>query len=181
MLLSEALASSLGEIRQTFEAAFPTAEEPTKMTSPELFNLIKILYHFQTHDEQKFASVNHRNNVGFSVTDAKKLTDFYKWYVEKHFYTDKQKVYIGELLRKHCGQLIRYWIDKGVIKHSCRGMYSYESKAERQARKTKEAEEKVTAGAEQFRREFAATQTPEAKAEERVKQNHGQLDFLNDL
>lgn len=181
MLLTEAIASSLGEIRATFEAAFPDENDPNRMTAAELFNLIKILYRFQTSDEQKAASVHHRNNAGFSVTDAKKLTDFYNWYVKRKYYTDAQKCYIGDLLRKHCMQLIRYWQSKGIIKHDCRGMYSYESKAERQARQAREAEERVTAGAEQFRREFAATQTPEAKAEERVKQNHGQLDFLNDL
>lgn len=103
------------------------------------------------------------------------------FYVKRGFYTDKQKDYIVDLLRKHCGQLIRYWIDRGVIKHTARGMYSYESKAEREARKTAEADAKVAAGAQQFRQQFAASQTPEAKAAERAKQNHGQLDFLNDL
>ena len=47
MLLSEAMASSIGEIRQTFEAAFPD------MSAKELFGLINILYKFQTHSEQK--------------------------------------------------------------------------------------------------------------------------------
>lgn len=181
MLLSEAIASSPLEIRRTFEAAFPTAEEPNKMSSKELFGLISILYRYQTNDEQKMSSVNHRNNVGFSVTDAKKLTDFYRWFNEKHFYSDKQKVFIGELLRKHCGQLIRFWIDRGVIKKLCRGMYSYESKAERQARQAKEAEEKVKQGAAAEQARIAAMNTPEARAEQRAQANHGQLDFLNDL
>lgn len=175
MLLTEAIASSIGEIRRTFEAAFPT------MNSAELFNLIKILYKFQTNSEQKAASVHIHNNAGFSVSDAKVLTSMYNFYLQRKFYTEKQRNYIVKLLRKHCGQLIRYWIDRGVIKHNARGMYSYESKAERDARKTAEADAKVAAGAQQFRQQFAASQTPEAKAAERVKQNHGQLDFLNDL
>lgn len=175
MLLTEAIASSIGEIRKTFEDAFPN------MSSAELFNLIKILYKFQTSSEQKFASVHVHNNAGFSISDAKVLTSMYNFYVQRKFYTEKQRNYIVKLLRKHCGQLIRYWIGKGVIKHDARGMYSYESKAEREAKRNAEADAKVAAGAQQFRQQFAATQTPEAKAEERAKQNHGQLDFLNDL
>ena len=175
MLLSEAMASSIGEIRQTFEAAFPN------MSAKELFNLINILYKFQTHSEQKAGSVHIHNNAGFSVSDARILTSMHDFYLKRGFYSDKQKGYIVDLLRKHCGQLIRYWIDKGVIKHNARGMYSYESKAEREAKRNAEADAKVAAGAQQFRQQFAASQTPEAKAEERAKKNGGQLDFLNDL
>lgn len=175
MLLSEATATSIGEIRRTFEAAFPN------MSAKELFGLINILYKFQTHSEQKAGNVHIHNNAGFSVSDAKTLTSMHDFFLKRGFYTDKQKGYIVDLLRKHCGQLIRYWIDRGVIKHNARGMYSYESKAEREARRTAEADAKVAAGAQQFRQQFAASQTPEAKAAERVKQNHGQLDFLNDL
>ena len=85
------------------------------------------------------------------------------------------------ILHKYADQLIRFWIDRGTIKKVKHGEYSYESKAEREARKTAEADAKVAAGAQQFRQQFAATQTPEAKAAERAKQNHGKLDFLNDL
>lgn len=175
MLLTEAIASSISEIRQTFEDAFPN------MSSAELFNLIKILYKFQTSSEQKFASVHVHNNAGFSITDARVLTSMYNFYVQRKFYTEKQRAYIVKLLRKHCVQLIRYWIGKGVIKHDARGVYSYESKAEREARRNAEADAKLTADAEQARQQLIAMQTPKAKAAERAKKNFGQLDFLDEL
>lgn len=175
MLLSEAVASSIAEIRKTFEDAFP------QMSSKELFGLIKILYKFQTSSEQKFASVHVHNNAGFSVSDAKVLTSMYNFYVQRKFYTEKQRNYIVNLLRKHCGQLIRYWINKGVIKHDARGMYSYESKAEREAKRNAEADAKLEAGVQAIRQRYAVTQTPEAYAAERAKRNNGQLDFLNDM
>lgn len=125
MLLSEMHASSLAEIRQNFEEAFPD------MTDKELFKLIDILYKYQTPSEQASSSVHVYNNRGFSVTDSVKLTDFWCWYMKRHFYTSKQKNYIVSLLRKHCGQLIKHWIDRGTIKRLGRGNYEYVSKAER--------------------------------------------------
>lgn len=125
MLLSEAHATSLTEIRRTFEEAFPN------MTDKELFKLIDILYKYQTPAEKESSFVYALNHRGFSITDSAKLTDFHRWYMKRHFYTPKQKNYIINLLRKHCGQLIQHWIDKGVIKKNGRGNYDYESKAER--------------------------------------------------
>lgn len=125
MLLSEMHASSLIEIRQNFEDAFPD------MTDKELFKLIDILYKYQTPAEQASFSVHEYNNRGFSVTDSVKLTDFWRWYMKRHFYTPKQKNYIVSLLRKHCVQLIKHWIDRGIIKKLGRGNYEYVSKAER--------------------------------------------------
>lgn len=125
MLLSEAHATSLAEIRRTFEEAFPS------MTDKELFKLIDILYKYQTPAEQESSFVYALNHRGFSITDSATLTDFHKWYMKRHFYTPKQKQYIVKLLKKHCGQLIQHWIDKGVIKKNGRGSYDYESKAER--------------------------------------------------
>lgn len=125
MLLSEMHASSLTEIRRNFEDAFP------RMTDKELFKLIDILYKYQTPAEQASSSVHVYNNRGFSITDAEKLTNFWRWYMKRHFYTPKQKQYIINLLRKHCGQLIKHWIDCGTIKRLGRGDYEYVSKAER--------------------------------------------------
>ncbi len=179
MLLSEERASSLTELRARLEANYPN------MSSAELFGLIKILYKFQTEDEQRFSDVRMRNNAGFSITDAKKLTSFYNWYLTKKFYTPKQKEFIAALLKKHGGQLVNYWISTGKITKNGRGDYSYESKAEREAKRLAAANAAVEKGAAEFRQQQALQaklqQTPEYQAAQRAKQNHGQLDFLNDL
>ena len=187
MLLSEATASSILEIRRTFEAAFP------RMNSAELFNLINILYQYQTADEQENANVRVLNNAGFIRTDSEKLTSLHVWYLmtkakspdKKGFYTDKQKAFIAKLLQKHCGQLIRHWIKTGKIQHNGRGQYFYVSKAEREAKRLAELDAKLAQGAADFRKQQeelnALHKTPEYQLQQRVEKNHGQLDFLNDL
>ena len=179
MLLSEARASSLQALRNTFEAAFPD------MSSKELFNLIRILHDYQTESEQKHTSVHMHNNVGFSVTDVKRLTSFYNFYKERGLYTAKQKLYIAALLQKHCGQLINHWIDKGVIIKRGRGDYEYVSKAEREAARQQAADAALAANskvaAEEFKRQLELQNSPEYQAAQRVEKNHGQLDFLNEL
>ena len=176
MLLSEATASSIKVLCKRFRDAIPN------MTDKELYNCLRILNKSQTEAEKLSASTIDKNGKGFTSNDAEQLTNAIKEYSQNGcFIKFHTRNLVRYRLHKYADQLIRFWIDRTTIKKVKHGEYSYESKAEREARKTAEADAKVAAGAQQFRQQFAASQTPEAKAEERTKQNHGQLDFLNDL
>lgn len=176
MLLSEATASSIKVLCKRFREAIPN------MTDKELYNCLCILNKSQTEAEKLSASTIDKNGKGFTSNDAEPFTDAMKEYSQNGcFVKFHTRNLVRYRLRKYADQLIRFWIDRGTINKVKHGEYSYESKAEREARRNAEADAKVAAGAQQFRQQFAASQTPEAKAAERVKQNHGQLDFLNDL
>ncbi len=67
--------------------------------------LIRV-YSFQTVDEQEWETTSHKNNVGFSGTDANILTSIAKYYDQKHWLSDKQLALVKRKIGKYWSQLI---------------------------------------------------------------------------
>jgi hypothetical protein len=63
------------------------------------------IYDLQTPEEQNKYVTIEDNHVGFTGVDAPFMTGMAKWWNDKHFFTDKQKVAIRKTLEKYCGQL----------------------------------------------------------------------------
>lgn len=179
MLLSEATASSMKVLCQRYRDALPN------MTDHELYNCLRILNKSQTEREKSSFSTIDKNGVGFTAFDAETLTTAMKEYwANDESFDFETRNRVRYRLRKYAEQLIRFWLSNGAITKVKNGKYEYESKAERLARKAAEKEEEIARNAVEYRQnnpEFALQLTPEYKAQQRVIQNQGQLDFFNEL
>jgi len=61
-------------------------------------------------------STHLHNSVGFTPSDAPLLTSIYKFYKKTGKISDKQDAVLKNRLQKYAGQLVRNWIETGVMK-----------------------------------------------------------------
>ena len=75
------------------------------MPTAALMTACGALHSRQTDDEKRYHKTIQRNGIGFSKTDAKKISEIYQWWLEKRFLTVKQEWRVRVTLRKYSKQL----------------------------------------------------------------------------
>lgn len=68
--------------------------------------IVKI-YEYQTADEKRSHETKEHNGVGFNGTDAKIMSSFAEFYMERGFLSPKQLMIARKKIVKYAGQLCR--------------------------------------------------------------------------
>lgn len=142
MLLSESIedgtATNLDEIVDYMRFALLT-------NNNYLETAILLLYKYQTKHEQQSRNTVMLNGEGFDSADAYFLSSLAEWildrknapvseydkYVVRRRLTDKQRQAARKSVTKYARQLVKMYVDAGVIKHIKKGLWKWVPKAER--------------------------------------------------
>ena len=77
---------------------------------------LKVIYSFQTQEEQSIEATNRNNGRGFNGTDATILSNFVTFYEKRGFLSPKQMIIARKKMLKYSSQIAKYVNEKNKLK-----------------------------------------------------------------